>query len=101
MVYNEVRSSTELNVLIMMGECFENENYPLSLTLYLYKFGVGPMGGHKLTALNIISRYFTKLLNTNNIHILSDMATIYVDEPGFSDEYKQVCDKIQSVMKHH
>lgn len=87
----------ELNVLILLEQCFDSKEWKTGILYYLLKFGNKKMDDNKLTALNIFARYFEELMNTD-IDILSDLATVYTTEPAFENEYRQVCNQIDKII---
>lgn len=96
-VQEYIRKSDELNVIILIDECFASKEWKIGITYYLIKFGNSQMGDNKLTALNIFAKYFRELMG-ESIEILSDLAVVYTSEPAFKGEYMQVCNRLGQLM---
>lgn len=90
----------ELNGLIQISELIDT-NINSAFNTYAQFFGkpVHFKSTNKITALNLFTEKLKKYMDSNNIDVLSNYATIYALEPGFKDEYNKVSKHIEECIK--
>lgn len=100
----------ELNGIIQIGELLAGKDPKIknltpesrvhfAMVIYSQLFNNLSISNNKLEALNTFTHYLKDFMKIRNINILSSYATLYALEPAFKDEYKQVSEEIEKIMK--
>jgi hypothetical protein len=88
----------ELIGLIQISEIIDSD-INSAFNIYAKFFGTLVGGSDKITALNMFTEKLKKYINSNDLTILSNYASIYALEPAFKEEYAKVSNRIDEILK--